>query len=94
MLGVKIDSNLGEIKDESSANWNESEREMLTSNIAARRPFLDFVYSRIKADGSTQYLMVSGEPIFDVSSRFIGYRGVGKDVTESMRSNSEALISG
>ena len=102
MLGVEIDSNLGEanfgeiIKDKQSAHWNESEREMLTSNIAARRPFLDFVYSRIKADGSTQYLMVSGEPIFDLSSRFIGYRGVGKDVTESMRSNSnsEALISG
>jgi hypothetical protein len=29
--------------------------------------------------------MVSGEPVFDPSGRFIGYRGIGKDVTETMR---------
>ena len=28
-------------------------------------PFIDFVYSRTKSDGSQQYLMVSGEPMFD-----------------------------
>ncbi|MDQ3186523.1 MAG: PAS domain-containing protein, partial [Pseudomonadota bacterium] len=40
--------------------------------------------SRIKSDGSQQYLMVSGEPMFDSSGRFKGYRGIGKDVTDSM----------
>jgi hypothetical protein len=30
--------------------------------------------------------MVSGEPMFDSSGRFTGYRGIGKDVTESMLS--------
>jgi hypothetical protein len=29
--------------------------------------------------------MVSGEPMFDSSGRFTGYRGIGKDVTDSMR---------
>jgi PAS domain-containing protein len=53
--------------------------------MAARRPFLDFVYTRTNPDGSRQYLMVSGEPIFDPSGRFTGYRGIGKDVTESMK---------
>jgi hypothetical protein len=28
--------------------------------------------------------MVSGEPMFDSSGRFTGYRGIGKDVTDSM----------
>jgi len=28
---------------------------------------------------------VSGEPMFDATGRFIGYRGVGRDVTETMR---------
>jgi hypothetical protein len=28
--------------------------------------------------------MVSGEPIFDPIGIFMGYRGVGKDVTESV----------
>jgi PAS domain S-box-containing protein len=68
-----------------AGHWNAAERALLEANIAARRPFLDLVYSRNNADGSTQYFQVSGEPIFDSGSRFIGYRGIGSDVTERMR---------
>ncbi len=87
MLGIKVDDELGNIRDDHGAGWNEAERLILEAKLAARRPFLDFVYSRIKPDGSRQYLMVSGEPIFDSSGGFTCYRGVGKDVTETMRSN-------
>ena len=69
--------------------WNDAERKILEGNIAARRPFLDFIYSRTKPDGSRQYLMVSGEPVFDPSGRFTGYRGIGKDVTATMHPNVE-----
>ena len=65
--------------------WNEAERAALEDNIAARRPFLDFVYSRTNADGSQQYFQVSGEPIFDSSGRYTGYRGIGMDVTTHVR---------
>jgi CheY-like chemotaxis protein len=58
---------------------------VLEENISARRPFLDFCYSRVKADGSRQYFEVSGEPIFDPSGCYTGYRGVGMDVSASMR---------
>ncbi|HEY0063573.1 MAG TPA: response regulator [Telluria sp.] len=64
--------------------WNADERAQLDANIASRQPFLDFVYSRTRADGQVQYLQVSGEPMFDSESRFAGYRGVGMDVTERM----------
>ena len=84
MLGIRIDDVLGKTRDDRGARWDETEREMLEANLAARRPFLDFVYSRTNPDGSQQYLMVSGEPMFDSSGRFTGYRGVGKDVTGSM----------
>jgi PAS domain-containing protein len=57
----------------------------LEENIAARRPFLDLVYSRTTTDGSLQYFQVSGEPIFDPSGCYTGYRGVGMDVTARMR---------
>ncbi|MDO9215480.1 MAG: response regulator [Methylococcales bacterium] len=87
MLGIRIDPELGNIRDNDGAGWNEVERDILEENIAARRPFLDFVYSRINPDGSQKYLMVSGEPVFDSSARFISYRGIGKDVTESMMSS-------
>jgi hypothetical protein len=32
-----------------------------------------------------QYLQVSGEPKFDSAGRFVGYRGIGMDVTERIR---------
>jgi PAS domain S-box-containing protein len=90
MLGISVDALLGEVKDASGPVWDEAEHAAFKENIAARRPFLDFVYSRTRPDGSLQYLMVSGEPMFDSSGRFTGYRGIGKDVTESMphRQNS------
>jgi CheY-like chemotaxis protein len=64
---------------------NESGRAHLEANIAARRPFLDLVYSRTCLDGSLQYFQVSGEPIFSKSGRYIGYRGIGMDVTQRQR---------
>jgi PAS domain S-box-containing protein len=88
MLGIRIDSELGNMRDNNGAGWNEVERDILEENIAARRPFLDFVYRRINPDGSQKYLMVSGESVFDPSARFISYRGIGKDVTESMMSSN------
>ncbi len=68
--------------------WNQQERAQLDEKLATRRPFLDFVYSRINSDGSEQFLQTSGEPKFDESGRFTGYRGIGMDVTGRMRSGA------
>ena len=87
MLGIQVDDAMDSTIEDHGARWNEGEREMLAANLASRRPFLDFVYSRTNPDGLLQYLMVSGEPMFDVSGRCVGYRGTGKDVTETMRAN-------
>ncbi|PJC97593.1 response regulator [Janthinobacterium sp. BJB1] len=76
---------LGIGSEEEPQRWNAAERALLDAKIAAREPFLDFIYSRANLDGSTQYLQVSGEPMFDNGSRFIGYRGIGLDVTERQR---------
>jgi PAS domain S-box-containing protein len=86
MLGITVDNLLGESKETAGARWNDAEYAVFKANIEARRPFIDFVYSRTRSDGAQQYLMVSGEPMFDSSGRFTGYRGIGKDVTDSMRS--------
>jgi len=61
--------------------WDVAALSTLADNIAHRRPFLDFIYSRRLPDGRAQTLQVSGEPVFDAASRFIGYRGVGMDVS-------------
>ncbi|MET3107517.1 PAS domain S-box-containing protein [Oxalobacteraceae bacterium GrIS 2.11] len=87
MLGIDPNALLG---SEYGSEWNAAERAQLDAYIAARTPFLDFVYSRSKPDGSTQYLQVSGEPMFDSSSRFVGYRGIGQDITARMQNTHQA----
>jgi PAS domain S-box-containing protein len=81
MLGIQVDSLAGEPKNFQSTGWDEAERGVLQARIAARQPFLDFVFSRVNADGSQQKFQVSGEPMFDWQSRFIGYRGIGIELT-------------
>lgn len=52
------------------------------AQIAAHEVFRDFEVARVMKDGSVRYLEGSGEPVFDADGVFIGYRGVGKDITQ------------
>jgi len=63
-----------------TSGWNEEERAELQSKIALREPFLDFPFTRINVDGTTQNFRVSGEPMFDGSCQFTGYRGIGAEI--------------
>jgi PAS domain S-box-containing protein len=81
MLGVRVDAFAGDTSRVQVAGWNEAEREALQATIAARQPFLDFVFSRVNTDGSQQKFQVSGEPMFNRSCRFVGYRGIGVELT-------------
>ncbi len=80
MLGIQVGNLAGDNSDSGdiqAVGWNQEERALLQASIAARQPFLDFVFSRTNADGSQQKFQVSGEPMFNKDSRFIGYRGIG-----------------
>ena len=81
MLGIQVDSLMEKSTGIQLAGWDETERETLRATIAARQPFLDYVFSRTHADGTRQKFHVSGEPMFSESCRFIGYRGIGVEVT-------------
>jgi PAS domain S-box-containing protein len=81
MLGIRVDALTGESGDSKTTGWNEEERKVLQTRIADRQPFLDFVFSRVNADGSQQKFRVSGEPMFNQACRFIGYRGIGVELT-------------
>jgi PAS domain S-box-containing protein len=81
MLGIRVDALVADTGDAAVAGWNEAEQKELQARIVARQPFLDFVFSRVNADGSQQQFRVSGEPMFNQSCRFIGYRGIGVETT-------------
>jgi len=89
MVGVGMPAFLGEPGGTSdtgdASGWNRAEKALLAAKIAGREPFLDFAFSRVNPDGSKQNFRVSGEPIFDGSCGFRGYRGIGVEVKTTGR---------
>ncbi len=79
-LGIGMSAFLGRDGSDAVVGWDESERAQLQAKIVARKPFQDFGFSRANAIGARQYFRVSGEPIYDESGRFTGYRGIGMQV--------------
>ena len=67
------------------AGW-QAHRAMLDAHV----PFRNFELSRLGDDGSERFISISGDPVFDASGAFKGYRGVGTDITE--RKAAEAKI--
>jgi len=59
--------------------------------LQAHQPFRDLQWHRLDNAGKLQIASISGKPIFDSEGRFRGYRGIGRDITESKRSE-EALL--
>jgi diguanylate cyclase (GGDEF)-like protein/PAS domain S-box-containing protein len=62
---------------ENARGW-EAHRELLGEH----RAFRDAIMYRTLPGGVRRYISVSGEPIHDESKVFVGYRGVGRDVTD------------
>jgi PAS domain S-box-containing protein len=80
MLGIRVGS--PEDPDVAAADdgWDAGERQVLQARIAAREPFLDYLFHRVAADGVRQQFRVSGQPMFDAACRFLGYLGIGIEV--------------
>ena len=69
----------------SPAEW-ASHRAMLE----ARRPFRSLKFEVDVGRGHRLWLSISGAPRFDVQGRFVGYHGVGRDIT--VRKHAERLL--
>ncbi|OUM02845.1 PAS domain-containing protein [Variovorax sp. JS1663] len=67
-----------------SGSWDEHK-----AVLAARQPFRDLECCRVGTDGVTRYLSMSGTPMFDHTGGFIGYQGVGRNITERKRIEEE-----
>lgn len=84
MLGIRAQDGVAPAHDGQASDWDETDRETLRASIAAREPFLDFPFHRLNADGSRQKFRVSGEPMFSLNGRFLGYRGIGVEVLDAV----------
>jgi diguanylate cyclase (GGDEF)-like protein len=63
------------------------ERKTLGFHLSARFPFSDVIV-RAASDEDIHWSL-SGNPIFDERGRFLGFRGIGTDLTEQRRSEQE-----
>jgi PAS domain S-box-containing protein len=57
--------------------------------LEARLPYRNVLFERKQPDGGTIYALITGQPVFAPGGEFLGYRGVGLDVTETRRLESE-----
>ena len=56
------------------------------------QPFQDFEYYIKCPNNSQQFIRVSGAPVFGDDGQFLGYRGVGRNVTKELKAKENELL--
>jgi PAS domain S-box-containing protein len=93
LLGVPEQTRLGKTRWEVGLPEQDGDLvkwQRLRTDIEARRPFRDFRYKFVNADGRTFHIKISGRPAFDEHGTFRGYRGTGTDVTVEVEAAARA----
>ena len=67
--------------------WRDHKRE-----LDARLPFRNLRYRRRGRDGTPRNVSINGNPVFDASGAFLGYRGTGRDITAEVETEAELLL--
>jgi diguanylate cyclase (GGDEF)-like protein/PAS domain S-box-containing protein len=52
------------------------------ARLASRETFFDVVMRRVHPVRGATYAAISGEPVFDAAGKFVGYRGIGREITQ------------
>ncbi len=86
LIGGPAGLNFYTLTDLAEACHSHSSNEMLKT-LQAHKRFSDFVVHFTDELGKLVYLRVSGKPLFELNGKFIGYRGVGRDVSEMVALN-------
>lgn len=60
----------------------ENDWDALRLLLGAKEPFYEFTLKTYDFQGNIRYLAISGQPVNDDFGVFVGFRGIGKDVTE------------
>lgn len=72
-----------------SVGLSQDQKDAHTRVLEARLPFRGLEFGRTRPDGGTQWLSISGEPFFDAHGRFLGYRGIGRDITQHKKTEED-----
>jgi len=86
-IGVLPDSRIGMLRWDFARDLEEEPEKwrLHLADLDAHKPFRDFRYRAASKDGSEVYIAASGKPHFDSDGRFLGYRGVARQITAAVR---------
>lgn len=88
--GIPMSSVMGRTRWEIGAlNMTEADWAAHRAVLQAQQPFRDLELQRQRPDGSMHWISVSGVPVLDAQGALRGYRGVGRDITERKRVESQ-----
>jgi len=88
--GLRMKPPIGQRRWETDNIW-ESEQQLHDhkATLDAHQPFSNLYLRRFNEEGELRHFLISGTPVFSVSRKFIGYRGVGRDITDQKRASEE-----
>ncbi len=94
VTGLKIENVLGRTREQAFAGRIDDFHKWERVGEALReRVDYSMVWSLTRDDGETRVLRTRGKPLFDAEGRFLGYRGVGSDVTAAMLAQQQLIES-
>ncbi|MGF1631521.1 MAG: PAS domain-containing sensor histidine kinase [Kiloniellaceae bacterium] len=92
VTGVNPRATIGKSRQDLGAGDTDADKwEAHLADLQAHRPFRDFRYIYIAANGDRQYWSISGVPLFDEFGGFLGYRGTGRNLTDEYRARRMAF---
>ncbi|UYN97510.1 MAG: PAS-domain containing protein [Enhydrobacter sp.] len=94
--GIDLANRIGMRRADVAVNDPENARRIaeLSEIVRRRQPFRDFLFRTRLRDGGGRWCVVSGEPRHDADGAFLGYRGIGRDVTDEVEVRRKLEVQG
>jgi PAS domain S-box-containing protein len=91
LLGNRATEALGQTRWELHADGaSDAEWAAHRADLDARQPFRGFEYAVRTPGRSLRWISIGGQPRFDARGEFVGYHGVGRDIT--LRKRAERVL--
>jgi len=93
VVGVPAAFHIGKTREELAGEDATTEKwQRHFQDLKEHKPYRDFRYDRLGPNGKLQYLSSSGKPIFDEDGEFLGYIGIGSDLTHQVEAEERANL--
>src|SRR5215472_5017417 len=89
ILGTPADSLIGKTVEDFTRAPNDPQAQNHFATLKAHKPYRDVITSITTRKG-VRWIKASGKPLFDVKGKFLGYRGIGSDVTAQIDTERRA----